>query len=105
MQMVRPKGIAVDRESNLYVVDAGIENTQIFNKEGKLLMYFGGTYEGPGGMWLPAKITIDYYNMKYFQKYVDPDFVLKYLILVTNQFGPDKLNVYGRVDPKRNGRK
>jgi DNA-binding beta-propeller fold protein YncE len=32
-QMVRPKGIAVDRESNLYVVDAGTENTQIFNRE------------------------------------------------------------------------
>ena len=104
-QMVRPKGIAVDRESNLYVVDAGIENTQIFNRDGKLLMFFGGTYQGRGGMWLPAKITIDYENLKYFQKYVDPDFELKYLIMVTNQFGPDKLNIYGRVDPKPDNRK
>jgi hypothetical protein len=43
--------------------------------------------------------------MKYFQKYVDPAFELKYLILVTNQFGPDKLNIYGRVDPKPQSQK
>ncbi|MEI6899653.1 MAG: hypothetical protein WCL00_07235 [Bacteroidota bacterium] len=85
-QMVRPKGIAVDKESNLYVVDAGIENTQIFNREGKLLMFFGGTYQGPGGMWLPAKITIDYDHLKYFQKYVDGDYELNYSGLKIQRF-------------------
>ena len=99
-QFARPKGIAVDRESNLYVVDAGFENIQIFNKSGKLLMFFGGNYKRPGDMWLPAKVTIDYDNLQYFEKYVDPGFHLKYLILVTNQFGPDKLNIYGAVEPK-----
>jgi sugar lactone lactonase YvrE len=98
-QFARPKGIAVDRESNLYVVDAGFENTQIFDKNGKLLMFFGGSYKGPGDMWLPAKVTIDYDNLTFFEKYVDPRFKLKYLILVTNQFGPDKLNIYGYVEP------
>ena len=100
-QFARPKGIAVDRESNLYVVDAGFENTQIFDKTGKLLMFFGGTYKGPGDMWLPAKVIIDYDNLQYFQKFVAPAFNLKYLILVTNQFGPDKLNIYGYVEAKR----
>ncbi|MEI7897082.1 MAG: 6-bladed beta-propeller [bacterium] len=98
-QFTRPKGIAVDREENLYVVDAGFENVQMFDKHGKLLMFFGGNYKGPGDMWLPAKVTIDYENLKYFEKYVDPGFNLKYLILVTNQFGPDKLNIYGAVEP------
>lgn len=102
-QFTRPKGIAVDRDSNLYVVDAGFENTQIFSKEGKLLMFFGGNYKGPGDMWLPAKVTLDYDNLQYFQKYVDPGFTLKYLILVTNQFGPDKLNIYGAVEPLKTG--
>lgn len=97
-QFTRPKGIAVDRGSNLYVVDAGFENTQIFDRNGKLLMFFGGNYKGPGDMWLPAKVTIDYDNLQYFKKYVDPAFNLKYLILVTNQFGPDKLNIYGYVE-------
>ena len=100
-QFVRPKGIAVDKESNLYVVDAGFENTQIFNKYGNLLMFFGGPYQKPGDMWLPAKVTIDYDNLEYFQEYVDDSFELKYLIFVTNQYGPDKINVYGHVEPKK----
>jgi outer membrane protein assembly factor BamB len=98
-QFARPKGIAVDRESNMYAVDAGFENVQIFNKDGKLLMFFGGSYKGPGDMWLPAKVAIDYDNLSYFEKYVDPSFHLKYIVLVTNQFGPDKLNIYGAVEP------
>ena len=99
-QFVRPKGIAVDRESNLYVVDAGFENTQIFSKDGKLLMFFGGSYQKPGDMWLPATVTIDYDNLEYFEDYVHESFQLKYLIFVTNQYGPDKVNVYGYVEPK-----
>ncbi len=96
----RPKGIAVDREGNLFVVDAGFENVQIFNPDGKLLMFFGGPYKKPGDMWLPAKVTIDYQNLKYFEKYLNPDFSLKFLIFVTNQYGPDKISVYGFIEKK-----
>ena len=35
----------------------------------------------------------------YFQKYVDPAYELKYIILVTNQYTPEKVNVYGRIVP------
>jgi len=99
-QFVRPKGIAVDRDAHLYVVDAGFENTQIFNEKGKVLMFFGGPYKGPGDMWLPAKVTIDYDNLSFFQKYVDPAYDLNYLVFVTNQYGPEKINVYGAVTMK-----
>ena len=104
-QLTRPKGIAVDRESNLYVVDAGFENVQIFNQEGKFLMHFGGPYKNRGDMWLPAKVTIDYDHLKYFQKFIDPGYRLKYIVLVSNQFGPDKLNIYGAVDALPGGKK
>lgn len=97
-QFARPKGIAVDRESNLYVVDAAFENVQIFNKEGKLLTFFGGVYSGPGDMWLPAKVIIDYDHLKYFKKYVDERYDIKYLVLVSNNFGPDKISVYGFIE-------
>ena len=99
-QFSRPKGIAVDREENLYVVDAGFENTQIFDKDGRVLLFFGGPYKGPGDMYLPAKVVVDYNNLEYFQKYVSPAYKLNYLIFVTNQYGPDKVNVYGSIRPK-----
>jgi sugar lactone lactonase YvrE len=101
-QFGRNKGVTVDKNGNIYVVDASFDNAQIFNKEGNLLMAFGGPYTGPGYMWLPAKITIDYKNLEYFRKYVDPAYKLKYIILVTNQYGPDKLSVYGAIEPDPN---
>lgn len=99
-QFVRPKGISMDKDHNLFVVDAGFENVQMFNPEGKLLMFFGGPYKGPGDMWLPAKVLVDYENKDYFSKWVSPDFEILYLIFVTNQYGPDKLNVYAAIRAK-----
>ncbi|MBN2755905.1 MAG: hypothetical protein JXR51_01930 [Bacteroidales bacterium] len=100
-QFVRPKGISLDKESNLYVVDAAFQNIQIFNKNKQLLMFFGGAYNGAGSMALPAKVDIDYENIKYFEKYVDKRYNLKYLILVTNIYGDNKLSIYGYVEPKK----
>ena len=100
-QFTRPKGVALDRDGNLYVVDAAFQNVQIFNQEGQMLMYFGGSYDGPGAMWLPAAVEISYDNLDYFRSFVDPGFELKFLIYVTNQYGPAKLNVYGFVEEKK----
>lgn len=102
-QFTRPKGLDLDREGNLYVVDAAFQNVQIFNPQGQLLMYFGGGYNGPGAMWLPAGIAISYENLDYFRPYVDEHFELKYLIFVTNQYGPAKISVYGFVEEKVTG--
>jgi len=98
--LVRPKGIAVDKENNIYVVDASFQNVQIFNSAGNILMSFGGPYKGPGDMYLPAKVIIDYDNLDYFKDFVDDKLDLKYVIFVTNQYGPDKVTIYGKVDPK-----
>ena len=57
--LARPKGIAVDSEDHLYVVDAAFQNVQIFNAEGQLLLVFGTGGWGPGYFTLPAGITID----------------------------------------------
>jgi DNA-binding beta-propeller fold protein YncE len=94
-KFARPKGIAVDREGRIYVVDAAFENVQIFNEAGELLMFFGGSGTGPGRLYLPTDIYIDYTSVPYFQRYAEPGFELEYVILVTNQFGPNKVNVYG----------
>lgn len=99
-QFVRPKGIAADSTGNIYVVDAAFENVQLFNEKRQLLMYFGGHSENPGYMWLPAGLAIDSENLDYFQKYLFPEYNLKHLIFVTNQYGPAKINVYGFIEPK-----
>ena len=63
-------------------------------------MFFGGSYKSKGDMYLPADILIDYNHKYLFNKYVDKRFNLEYLIFVSNQYGPDKINVYGYVNQK-----
>jgi DNA-binding beta-propeller fold protein YncE len=94
-QFARPKGVAVDREGRLYAVDAAFMNVQIFNSEGQLLLVLGGGGFQPGEMYLPAKIKIDYDNVALFADRVASGHELEYLILVTNQYGPNKISVYG----------
>ena len=93
---VRPKGLGIDQEGHLYVADAAFENVQIFDeKTGQLLLFFGGAGMGPGDMYLPSGVHIDYANAAYFKNFVDKDFQLKYVLYVGNMFGPRRLNVYG----------
>ena len=98
-QFARTKGISVDKEGNLYVVDGAFQNVQIFNNKGQTLMGFGENNGLIGSMILPTSITVDYDNMQYFQKYVDSKYNLKYIILLANQYG-NKINIYGRIEPK-----
>jgi hypothetical protein len=58
-------------------------------------MYFGQGGEQPGDFQLPAKVTIDYDNVEYFQSFAAPGFRIEYLVLVTSQFGPHLVNVFG----------
>ena len=93
--MPRPKGIDVDRDGHLYAVDSAFEIVQIFDIEtGNALMPFGKFGSINGGTWLPAGVHIDYDNLAYFSQYIDPRFHAEYLIYVTNQSGPFKINIY-----------
>ncbi len=94
-QFARPKGVALDREGRLYVVDAAFQNIQVLSPEGKLLMFFGSAGDDPENMNLPTQVVVDYDNLQYFQPYADPKFKLEYVILVANQYGTSKVNVYG----------
>jgi len=95
-QFTMPKGIGADREGRVYVLDAAAPVVQLFDGEGKLLMLFGQPDKsGAGSLYLPAGMTIDYDNIGLFQKYVAPGFKIEYLILLTNQAGPQKVSVYG----------
>ena len=91
---------AVSTKWLIFTVAAAFGNVQIFNKEGQLLLYFGGQNGNDGDIILPKGIHIDYENRFFFEEYVDPEYTLKYLIFVTMQYGPNKIKVYGRVEPK-----
>ena len=50
----QPKGLAIDPEGHVYVVDSQFEAVEIFNDAGNLLLDFGEEGRGPGEFWLPV---------------------------------------------------
>lgn len=91
----RAKHLAVDNDNIIYVVDATFNNVQMFNDQGEILMYFGSAGDHDGAMNLPAGICTHDTDIDLFQPYVHSAFEVQRLILVTNQFGPQKVAVYG----------
>jgi DNA-binding beta-propeller fold protein YncE len=94
-EFVRPKGIAIDKEGRIWVVDTAPEVVKIYNPEGRLLLFFGLPGNKPGMMNMPAKVVVDYDNVELFQEYAVKGAQIEFLVLVTNQFGPHKISVYG----------
>jgi len=94
-EFVRPKGIAIDKENRIWIVDASTEVAKIYNQQAQLLLFFGLPGNEPGMMNLPAKIVLDYDNVELFKKYAAPGADIEFLVLVSNQYGPNKISVYG----------
>ena len=94
-EFVRNKGIALDRENRLYSIDAGFQILQLFDAQDHMLMYFGEPDEAEGQMLLPADVIVDYDHNDVFQKFVAPGYGLEFVVLVSNQYGDRKINVYG----------
>lgn len=91
----RPKGIAVDDAGRIYVVDGGAQNVQIFNETGRILAFFGDPGLLKGSLNLPVSVAVTRDNLEYFQKLAAPGFILEAAILITNQYGSEKVSVYG----------
>jgi len=94
-ELVRPKGVAVDRDGRLWVVDASTEVAKIYDEQGRLLLFFGLPGNEPGMMNLPAKIVLDYDNVDLFEQYAVKGARIEFLVLISNQYGPNKVSVYG----------
>ncbi|MDQ7005848.1 MAG: hypothetical protein Q9Q40_01300 [Acidobacteriota bacterium] len=97
--LARPKGIAVDEDGLLHVLDAAFENAQIFLPDGQPATVYGGYGNFEGHMYLPFEITLDTSLLPYFRARIDPRIIPRYLVLVTNQAGPHKLNIYAFGEP------
>jgi sugar lactone lactonase YvrE len=100
-RFVRPKLMAVDSAGILYVVDNAFQNVQMFNDKGQMLMFFGGPGRFPGAMSMPTGVCVSDTDFDLFAKYVHPAFEAQRLVLVTNNLGPNKINIYamGQLKP------
>ncbi|MHC4741817.1 MAG: hypothetical protein ACYS8Z_07905, partial [Planctomycetota bacterium] len=94
-ELVRPKGISIDRDGRIWVVDAAPEVVKIMDAEGRLLLFFGFPGNEPGNVNLPSRVKLDYDNVELFRQYAVPGAELEFLIIVANQYGLNKINVYG----------
>ena len=94
-QFARVKGIAVDRQNQLYAVDAMSKVVQIFNEQGRVLTWFSQPENESMIQNLPSKVVVDYDNVDAFRSFAAPGFKIEYLVFVINQLGPHKVNVYG----------
>ena len=57
--LVRPKGVSVDSEGNVYIVESYYDHLLVFNNKGEFLMPIGGTGQEAGNFYLPSGVWID----------------------------------------------
>lgn len=60
--LTRPKGVALDDDGNLYIVEGYYDHLLVFNEQGELLLPIGGTGMQIGNFFLPSGMWIDQDN-------------------------------------------
>jgi DNA-binding beta-propeller fold protein YncE len=60
--LVRPKGVGVDGEGNVYVIESYYDSLLVFSPRGEFLMPIGGTGTATGRFYLPAGVWVDARN-------------------------------------------
>jgi DNA-binding beta-propeller fold protein YncE len=60
--LVRPKGVAVDSDRNIYIVESYYDNLLIFNEAGEFLMPIGGVGKTTGKFYLPSGVWVDRFD-------------------------------------------
>lgn len=64
-QLTLPKGIALDQEGNLYVVESRNDHLLVFSRDGRLLLPIGGSGYAADKFYLPAGVWVDESNRVY----------------------------------------
>ena len=59
---VRPKGVAVDAENNIYAVESYHDHLLVFDEEGRFLLPIGGTGKEIGSFYLLGGVWVDARN-------------------------------------------
>ncbi|MCA9311911.1 MAG: hypothetical protein KDA21_11940, partial [Phycisphaerales bacterium] len=90
----KPKHMTVDSEGIIYVVDSAFQNVQLFNDDFRMLMHFGSAGDYPGAMNLPMGVCTSDDDIELFADLIHPGFDARRLVVVTNQFGDQKVSLY-----------
>jgi DNA-binding beta-propeller fold protein YncE len=61
-QLVRPKGVGVDADGNVYVVESYYDSLLVYSPQGDFLLPIGGTGTATGRFYLPAGVWVDSRN-------------------------------------------
>jgi DNA-binding beta-propeller fold protein YncE len=56
---VRPKGVGVDADGNVYVIESYYDSLLIYSAAGEFLLPIGGTGTATGRFYLPAGVWVD----------------------------------------------
>lgn len=57
--LVRPKGVSLDSEGNIYVVESYHDHLLVFDRKGRFLLPIGGTGVTAGSFYLPGGVWVD----------------------------------------------
>ena len=57
--LVRPKGVTVDSQGNIYVVESYFDHLLVFDREGRFLLPIGGLGRDAGQFYLPSGVWTD----------------------------------------------
>jgi DNA-binding beta-propeller fold protein YncE len=60
--LVRPKGVAVDGDGNVYVIESYFDTLLVFSPAGEFLLPIGGTGTATGRFYLPSGVWVDARN-------------------------------------------
>ncbi|HEX5415651.1 MAG TPA: glycosyltransferase family 39 protein, partial [Chloroflexota bacterium] len=58
-QFKSPRGVAIDADGNVYVVDADLQRVSVFGPDGQFLRAWGGPGDGPAQFTEPVDIAVD----------------------------------------------
>ena len=61
-QLVRPKGVSVDGDGNVYVIESYHDTLLVFSPRGEFLLPVGGTGRATGRFYLPSGVWVDARN-------------------------------------------
>ncbi len=60
--LAHPKGVTVDNEGNVYIIESYNDHLLVFNRAGEFLLPIGGTGDGIGQFFMPAGVWRDAQN-------------------------------------------